>query len=605
MAARRRPRVDHARLVEDLHARLDERLTALATSDDWLAYPAAARRFHRYPPNNQLLLALQGAEGNVASYSTWQKIPAAGGGTCQVAKGEKGLMVLAPMTTRLVEVDDDTGDEIERRRLRGFKTVKVFHQGQLVDPPSLARPLTPELLTGENRWQHVWWAVAGRIEADGFDVAHHTRSAAEKWNGRTSWTDRQVLVHDLEPPQALKTLFHEWGHIELDNEHRTGLDRSVKEVEAESVAYLLAQTVGLDSGDYSLPYIAAWAGGDIARVRQAAEQVLSTTKRLVGSLETDLGVEFAPDVISRSVAPDGTAIDSDSRIEVGTATALPDSGPEPFREEIPDATPLPGLGGRTPESGVAILNRDGRRFLTAVLDGLESDQRDGFMDAAYSERRVGEAAAILADSGKSATQVARVLDCLHHEPATIRDALLHRVDDSDRPTLFTVAEARAALGTLDGSLDLDELVPLVERPTADDLAVDMAGEHVADLRLVQRALRRHDEPAKIAALAQGLDLDPAALVGVCRATSVEPRRAMAVAIAVRDGDAPAAYEDVRASWPDIDGGWERHSHPSVRPHRHLAVVSDRDQAKEVLDRWTGRIPARAQPEMSDHLPRWL
>ena len=65
--AARRSRVDHARLVEDLHTRLDKRLTALATSDDWLDYLAAARRFHRYSPNNQLLLALQGAEGHVAS----------------------------------------------------------------------------------------------------------------------------------------------------------------------------------------------------------------------------------------------------------------------------------------------------------------------------------------------------------------------------------------------------------------------------------------------------------------------------------------------------------------------------------------------------------
>ncbi|MFN3256218.1 MAG: ArdC family protein [Ilumatobacter sp.] len=348
----RRSRVDHARLVEDLHARLDERLTALATSDDWLDYLAAARHFHRYSPNNQLLLALQGAEGSVASYSTWQKIPATGGGTCQVAKGEKGLTILAPLTSKSVEVDDDTGEETTRKRLRGFRTVKVFHQGQLTDPPSLAEQIMPELLIGEDRWQHVWWAVAGRIEADGFDVAHHTRTPAEKWNGRTSWTDRQVLVaDDLEPPQALKTLLHEWGHIELDHERRTDLNRSVKEVEAESVAYLLAQSIGLDSGDYSLPYIAAWAGGDISNVRRSAEQVLATTKRLVESIEIDLGIDLAPDVISRSIADTNDVTEIGSRI----TAAVPEATPEPAQEVAPEAVPLPGLGGKKQETTVSVL----------------------------------------------------------------------------------------------------------------------------------------------------------------------------------------------------------------------------------------------------------
>jgi|GEM_PF-681971 len=583
--AARRSRVDHSRLVEDLHARLDERLTALATSDDWLSYLATARQFHRYSPNNQMLLALQGAEGSVASYSTWQRIPSTGGGTCQVAKGEKGLTILAPLTAKSVEVDDSTGEETTRNRLRGFRTVKVFHQGQLTDPPSLAEKIMPELLTGEDRWQHVWWAVAGRIEADGFDVAHHTRTPAEKWNGRTSWTDRQVLVaDDLEPPQALKTLLHEWGHIELDHERRTDLERSVKEVEAESVAYLLSQSIGLDSGDYSLPYIAAWAGGDISNVRRAAEHVLATAKRLVETIEIDLGIELAPDVVSRSIAEAGDMTEIDSRGLV----AVPDRLPEPAHDVAPEAVPLPGFAVTEPETTVSVLNGDNRRFLKAILDDLEPDQREHFMQLAFDRGRAGEAAVILAESGKSATQVGRVLDCLHVQPEAIRDALLHRVRDGERPTLFTVAEARTALRSIDDSLDLDELVPLVERPTADDLALASAGEQVADLQLVQRALRRHDEPAKVAALAYGLGLQPGTVIGVCRANGTEPSRAMAVAIAVRNGDARTAYHDVTAAWPDVEGGWENHTHPSLLPKRHLSAVPDHDPARAALDRWTGR-----------------
>ena len=93
--ATKQSRTDHAALVEDLHERLDERLAALTTSDEWLDYLATARHFHRYSPNNQLLLALQGAEGLVASYRNWQNVPAQGGGTCQVRKAASMATLLS------------------------------------------------------------------------------------------------------------------------------------------------------------------------------------------------------------------------------------------------------------------------------------------------------------------------------------------------------------------------------------------------------------------------------------------------------------------------------------------------------------------------------
>ena len=126
------------------------------------AYLDTARRFHRYSPQNQLLLALQGAEGHVASYRNWLRIPAQDGGFCQVAKGQRGLTILAPIVARVVvdaAGDDDAGDEQAQRRLRGFRTVKVFYQGQLVSPPDIPEPELPTLLTGTDPWQHVWAAT--------------------------------------------------------------------------------------------------------------------------------------------------------------------------------------------------------------------------------------------------------------------------------------------------------------------------------------------------------------------------------------------------------------------------------------------------------------
>lgn len=597
--AAKRTRTDHAALVEDLHARLDERLAALTTSDEWLDYLATARRFHRYSPNNQLLLAMQGAEGHVASYKTWKTIPAVDGGTCQVAKGEKGLTILAPMTARSVEVDDDTGEETTVRRLRGFRTVKVFHQGQLVDPPAIGERVMPELLTGENRWQHVWQAVAGRLEDDGYTVNRHTRIATEKWNGLTSWADRTVLVADaLEPPQALKTLLHEWGHVELDHEHRTDLTRHIKEVEAESVAYLLAQTVGLDTGAYSVPYITVWAHGDIDTIRRAAEQVLATTSRLVESLEVDLGVELAPDLVDRaSIRPAADVVPIRSQATPEPAPeatpAVPDPQPAPEYEEMS----LPGIPGNPPDAPADVVDIEQRRFLKAMIVDLEPDQRQRLMPLVFDPRRAATTAAILAESGKSASQIGRLMRHLDFDIETIASALSSTVEDAERPALFGVSDVRNAIADIDPAADLDELAPLVERPRCDPEPAIEAHGQIDDIRLVQRRIRQHAEPGKVASLAAGLDLEPATVVAICRASGVEPPRAMAIAIAVRNGDARTALQDVTTNWPDVEGGWDRHTHPSLHRPRHLSVVKDRKPTRDILDRWTGRTrPVATHPE---------
>ena len=52
-----------------------------------------------------------------------------------------------------------------------------------------------------------------------------------------------------------------------------------KEVEAESVAYLVAAAHGMPTGDYSFPYVAAWAGKDGARAVQAVQARVALAAR--------------------------------------------------------------------------------------------------------------------------------------------------------------------------------------------------------------------------------------------------------------------------------------------------------------------------------------
>ena len=290
--------VDRSQL-EELHNNLTERLAELTTGDEWLSWLTSARRFHRYSPANQMMLAAQGADGHVASYRTWQRIPAVGGGTCQVRKGEHGLTILAPMTVTRRDIDEATGDEIVvGQALRGFKAVKVFHEHQLVDPPDLREQPLPALLTGDNRHQHLWAAVTSHLGDLGYDTQLVSRSPVETWNGRTNFATAEVSVAEhLESPQRLKTLVHEWAHIALEHGEQPGRDRSVLEVEAESVAYLVCATVGLDAGGYTVPYLASWSSGEPTLLETTAQRVLAITVEMVDTLETELSVNLTPDLL--------------------------------------------------------------------------------------------------------------------------------------------------------------------------------------------------------------------------------------------------------------------------------------------------------------------
>lgn len=66
---------------------------------------------------------------------------------------------------------------------------------------------------------------------------------------------------DVAAAQALKTLVHELGHAVLHGDELTR-SREIQEVEVDSVAYIVCDALGLDTGDYSFAYVARWSEGD-------------------------------------------------------------------------------------------------------------------------------------------------------------------------------------------------------------------------------------------------------------------------------------------------------------------------------------------------------
>jgi len=223
-----------------------ERIT---TSEGYRRYLEAMARFHTYSANNVMLIHTQRPEATrVASYRTWQALGR------QVVKGEKGITIIRPVIVKGVE--EETGAVSET--LRGFTTGGVFDVEQT---RGLALPEAPHpgLLPEDEIEAALTVKVAVMKLLDGYGVQVVREQMPEGRRGYWEPGKKTVgLNHDLAGVGELKTLLHEAAHCLGD--HRPGaIDRADGETVAESVAFVVLQHYGVDTGDYTFPYVAGWA----------------------------------------------------------------------------------------------------------------------------------------------------------------------------------------------------------------------------------------------------------------------------------------------------------------------------------------------------------
>jgi hypothetical protein len=284
---------------------LVDAVAAIQSGDDWRRHLVLQSRLHAYSANNVVLIAVQHArafaEGRaptavpsyVAGYSTWRALGRA------VEKGQDGYAILAPLRNAVrmaIDADGTTrrlgrgdrpspGEQVESRAvLRGFRVEHVFAAEQTVGT-ELPTPPAPQLLKGEAP-PGLRDAVVAVIEARGFGVSRvESAEAIGGANGRTAFDVRSVVVRaDMDEAAQVKTLFHEAAHVLLHDPATSPLTlaRSVREVEAESVAFVVASAHGMATDDYSFSYVASWAGeGGPDVVRASAGRIAAAARQLI------------------------------------------------------------------------------------------------------------------------------------------------------------------------------------------------------------------------------------------------------------------------------------------------------------------------------------
>jgi hypothetical protein len=255
---------------------LEQGIKNLANQDNWLNHLKTQAVFHSYSFNNTCLIINQCPEASsVAGFNAWKKL------NRTVKKGEKGIRILAPRVHK--ETEDSEATRVS------FRSVAVFDVSQTEGEPL---PKIVNRLEGDDNG--VLDALKGFAISKGFNVVEEDMGETK---GSCSY--RSPITITLNPNRSLlqqaKTLAHELGHALLHcGENYTGHDaKSVMELEAESVAFIVLQHFGVDSGDYSFGYISHWvASGSndlepvIAQLKQSGVKIQKATNEIINAIDS-------------------------------------------------------------------------------------------------------------------------------------------------------------------------------------------------------------------------------------------------------------------------------------------------------------------------------
>ena len=280
--------------AEALQETITEQVEALRDSETWTRFLDFSRAFHRYSINNLLLiLAQKPGATHVAGYGTWQKL------NRQVRAGEGGPNAIRIFGGRDVwetVKNPATGKDEEQRRTLYFPlSVFDISQTDLIDPeagdPSqLGRALDADDEAG------IYDAVADYLTGKGWTVTREPIAGSVE--GYTDAEARRVVIDEgRSPADAAATILHEAAHVLLhsEEEHAEYVEhRGVKETEAESVAYVVAGILGLDTSAYSVGYVAGWSKCDPELVKATAANVLRAVHTLADALTEPEAADVEP-----------------------------------------------------------------------------------------------------------------------------------------------------------------------------------------------------------------------------------------------------------------------------------------------------------------------
>lgn len=261
-------------------------------------YLKTIAKFHNYSANNCILIVMQKEDATrVASFTTWKNL------NRNVKKGEKGIKIIAPAPYKKYKlmdcVDKNTGEVVigadgkpiqEKVEVvvQNYKLATVFDISQ-TEGKELPE-IVHELQGNKEDYEKMFTAI--QIASP---VPINFENIKTGANGYYSQVEKRIAVRDgMSQIQTIKTSIHEVSHAMLHNRDqftKTGKlpDSFTREVQAESVAYVVCSHFNIDTSDYSFGYIAGWSKNkELPELKESMGVIRETAAQIINKIEKEM-----------------------------------------------------------------------------------------------------------------------------------------------------------------------------------------------------------------------------------------------------------------------------------------------------------------------------
>lgn len=273
--------------IKELSEELEDGIKKIFKSDKYKKFLGTMSKFHDYSFRNSLLIMMQNPEATyVAGFNKWNTL------NRKVNKGEKGIRIFAPAPIKkmfeqykkdekgnfIYENGKKLTEEVEKV-IPKYKITHVFDISQTNGEPLPS--LTEELKGNVENFINFKKALENSTS---FNVYYGEIKGEAK--GYCAPTLKRIKVKEnMSEIQTVKTLIHEIAHAELHT-GKDGKDSATKEVEAESIAYVVSNYYGIDTSDYSFGYLAGWSSDkELVELKGSLDIIQKTAAKLIGEID--------------------------------------------------------------------------------------------------------------------------------------------------------------------------------------------------------------------------------------------------------------------------------------------------------------------------------
>ena len=280
-----------------LVAQAEQQILKLTDSDRFKQYLNTLAKFHHYSARNIDLIYAQNPQATqVAGFKQWQKAF-----NRTVNRGAKAIRIAAPIIKKLTPAEQKHLDTTDERAIVGYRYLPVFDVAQTSGEPVLsAKDFVKENLADHQNVTSLYNAFKDYLnQQTDLKVSEVPLATLNGAKGYFQPSTNEIVIGGDEPDNALKlkTLYHEYAHSQLHGLKSAFKDRprAYQETQAEAIAYVAMQNIGVDTSNYSLGYVATWAK-DTAVIHSALSEIQQVSNKVIelsDGLTKQLGLQEA------------------------------------------------------------------------------------------------------------------------------------------------------------------------------------------------------------------------------------------------------------------------------------------------------------------------